>query len=187
MKKIMMAAIAVSLLAGCGASPAMPNAPRAGVQASSKQGLVKQLARMAEHWFIQANSNGDAALTGDERAVIGQLKGPYFGFDETAFDPNRDGMISKAEFIAVFTAPGMVRQIQAQHEDYFRKADANRDGVLSREEFNQSPMWPLMANGGIIWTSTSFAEADGDQDQVVNRSEYEDYMLEIIADVAVLR
>lgn len=54
--------------------------------------------------------------------------------DFAACDANRDGKVTKAEFIAALSADQ-----KKIGERVFAARDANKDGVLSREEFNPPP------------------------------------------------
>ncbi|MGE3142840.1 MAG: EF-hand domain-containing protein, partial [Hyphomonadaceae bacterium] len=83
-----------------------------------------ELAAGAAREFTRADTNGDGALSPLEyqtwaQTALGGENAPPYRLD---FDRNVDNTISRAEFVAEFTA---------RFNDY----DKNHDGVLTRDEF----------------------------------------------------
>ena len=195
MTQSMIATVAAAvLLAGCGQGAnvaGLANASSAGVNASATKTLLASFKHIYNAAFAKFDANGDKAI--DEYEW-----GPIDLRDFTRADKNRNGKLTRAEFMAYADGGGFFRQDKNKFmkdtrdalNKAFNKLDANRDRMLSKEEMNNKALKKLgiyLAIPGLNmkvvideFDAELFASSDKTGDKLLSQAEFEDMYLEMV-------
>lgn len=87
-------------------------------------------------------------------------KGDRVGAAFNHIDADKNGSISKQEWMPLRTKFATSGKFQAQHPKAYDKADTNDDGQLSQDEIASFPHWP------------GFDRFDADKDGSISRAEW---------------
>lgn len=172
MKRLAFAALALTILAGCGQAPAGVKAPRKATSAKAASAKAapaagKAAAATAEKGLLgmfklahaHLDADGDGALVAAEFARAAEdevLPGlPAFA----AFDKDGDGKVTLAEFTHKDILKGKAKIFTDRVQAEFAGLDANKDKRLAKAEMAESDV--------------AFATADADRNGKVTVAEFE--------------
>lgn len=189
---LMASLAAAALLSGCGQSANMAGLASsnvAGFNAEATRTLKKAFNHIHQAAFAKFDANADKSIDEYEWGPI-DLK------DFTKADKNRNGKLTKTEFMNYADGVGFFRQDKdAFMKDTrnalgkaFTKLDANRDRMLQKEELNTKALKKLgiylaMPGLGLKVTidefdAELFTASDKTGDKLLSQAEFEDYCMD---------
>lgn len=191
-QSLMATVAAAVLLSGCGQSANMAglaSPTAAGFDASATKTLVAAFKHIHNAAFTKFDANGDKAI--DEYEW-----GPIDLRDFTRADKNRNGKLTKTEFMNYADGGGFFRQDKNRFmkdtrdalNKAFNKLDSNRDRMLEKEELNNKALKKLgiylaMPGLGLKVTIDEFdgelfTSSDKTGDKLLSQAEFEDYCMD---------
>lgn len=186
---------AATVLAGCGANSAMPNA-QVRAQLAAEAQATKTLKDGFKHVYAAAFGKCDANADG---AIDEYEAGPFIDLRDFArADENKNGKLTNKEFMG-WANRGWIFGLFAQNADGFFKSqrrsllksfgrlDADKNMLLSANELNDGALTGAnlsLTLGGLktkvqLTTATeeAFAAADKTGDGALSQGEFEDFVL----------
>lgn len=189
---LMASLTAAVLLSGCGQSAnvaGLASTNAAGFNAEATKTLKKAFNHIHQAAFSKFDSNADKSIDEYEWGPI-DLK------DFSKADKNRNGKLTKTEFMNYADGTGFFRQ---DKDDFmkatrtalgkaFSKLDANRDRMLQKEEMNSKALKKLgmyLALPGLNlkvvideFDGELYTSSDRTGDKLLSQAEFEDYCMD---------